>query len=107
MSNESMANQITDVPSAIAELLAVNKQLEQELQKTRERLEFAESALLKIKRRPFDDKTHIRMIEDQKKFINEILNISYEYFRVKLQDANSKGISVPAMFKQEKDKQGE
>ena len=83
-----------------------NRKLEQELQKTRERLEFAESALLKIKRRPFDDKTHIRMIEDQKKFINEILNISYEYFMVKLQDANNKGISVPAMFKQEKDKQG-
>lgn len=39
MSNESMANQITDVPSAIAELLAVNKQLEQELQKTREQLD--------------------------------------------------------------------
>lgn len=38
MSNESMANYITDIPSAIAELLAVNKQLEKELQKTREHL---------------------------------------------------------------------
>lgn len=45
MSNEGMANSITDVPSAIAELLAVNKQLEQELQKTREQLEKCESAL--------------------------------------------------------------
>ena len=45
MSNEGMTNSITDVPSAIAELLAVNKQLEQELQKTREQLEKCESAL--------------------------------------------------------------
>ena len=45
MSNEGMANSITDVPSAIAELLAVNKQLEQELQKTMEQLEKCESAL--------------------------------------------------------------
>lgn len=39
MSSENMANYITDIPSGIAELLAVNKQLEQELQKTREQLE--------------------------------------------------------------------
>ena len=45
MSNEGMTNSITDVPSAIAELLAVNKQLEQELQKTREQLKKAESVL--------------------------------------------------------------
>lgn len=31
MSNENMANYITDLPSGIAELLAINKQLEQEL----------------------------------------------------------------------------
>jgi len=36
MSNESMANYITDIPSGIAELLAVNKQLEQELAKLKE-----------------------------------------------------------------------
>lgn len=48
MSNESMANQITDVPSAIAELLAVNKQLEQELQKTREQLEKADELLREV-----------------------------------------------------------
>lgn len=42
MSNESMANQITDVPSAIAELLAVNKELEKELQETKEQLEKSE-----------------------------------------------------------------
>lgn len=45
MSNESMANYITDVTSAIAELLALNKQLEQELQKTREQLDIAEAVL--------------------------------------------------------------
>jgi hypothetical protein len=33
MSNESMANYITDTPSEIAELLATNKELEQRLQK--------------------------------------------------------------------------
>ena len=48
MSNESMANQITDVPSAIAELLAVNKQLEQELQKTREQLSKAEQRIFHL-----------------------------------------------------------
>lgn len=32
MSNENMANYVTDVPSAIAELLAANKRLEQELE---------------------------------------------------------------------------
>lgn len=32
MSNESIANQLTDVPSAIAELLALNKQLKQQLE---------------------------------------------------------------------------
>lgn len=31
MSNESMANYITDIPSGIAELLALNKQLKQQL----------------------------------------------------------------------------
>lgn len=45
MSNESMANYLADVPSEIAELLAVNKQLEQELQETREQLEKAEELL--------------------------------------------------------------
>lgn len=45
MSNESMANYITDIPSGIAELLAVNKQLEQELQKTKEQLNKAEKVI--------------------------------------------------------------
>ena len=48
MSNEGMANSITDVPSAIAELLAVNKQLEQELQKTREQLDIATKHISKL-----------------------------------------------------------
>lgn len=41
MGNESMANSITDVPSAIAELLAVNKQLKQQLQQKEEQLKVA------------------------------------------------------------------
>ena len=41
MSNEGMTNSITDVPSAIAELLAVNKQLEKEIESIKlERDEF-------------------------------------------------------------------
>lgn len=40
MSNESMANYITDVPSAVAELLAINEQLQKQLNEANEVLKF-------------------------------------------------------------------
>jgi regulator of replication initiation timing len=45
VNDEAMANYITDTPSEIAELLELNKQLEQENEKLKEKLKDAESAI--------------------------------------------------------------
>lgn len=112
MSNENMANYITDIPSGIAELLAVNKQLEQELQKTRERHEKCMISF-GIKLTEVQDKHDELLNELQKtrEILEELVKSIYVPYRMGIAvkpNENWKALNdANDLIKQFKDKQGE